>query len=343
MTDIIREPIKAKEAWIGSEMQNTDGWVWQLTDDDIAEIGEALSRVKRSGGMVPFKSKDFPLPNFRKKLGQIVDSILHGTGVAFIRGLSRDEYSDQDCELLYYGLGIHMGHPVSQNARGHLICHVTDEGRDLSDPNARGYQTRNRQDYHCDQLPTDIIGLFCLRGAKSGGASYLVSASAVHNVLLDERPDMVAPLYEMYHIDWRGDHPDGGQPWYDMPMYSVADGKLSARFTNRAFIDSAPRHGEHLAATDEQREALDVIQEIANRPGLRLEMDFQEGDIQLINNLTVMHARQAYEDYDDPEMKRRLLRMWIGLPDDKRRPLSPLLDERYEYVRNGGIPKQAAA
>ena len=86
-----------------------------------------------------------------------------------------------------------------------------------------------------------------------------------------------------------------------------------------------------------------MVQEIANRPELRLEMDFQEGDIQLINNLTVMHARQSYEDYEEPEMKRHLLRMWIGLPDEKRRPLSPLLDERYEYVRNGGIPKQAAA
>ena len=343
MTEIIQNQITSADAWIGSEMQRTDDWVWNLTEEDLSEITEALSHTKRAGSEIPFTADAFPLGSFRKKLDRIVGSITHGTGVAFIRGISRSDYSDQDCELLYWGLGVHIGRPVSQNSRGHLLGHVTDEGKDLSDPNARGYQTRNRLDFHCDQLPTDIIGLFCLRGAKSGGASYLVSAPAVHNVLLKERPDMVEPLYEMFHIDWRGDHPDGGQPWYDMPMYSPSRGKLSARFTNRAFIESTTRYGDHLAATDEQWEALDVVQEIANRPELRLEMDFQEGDIQLINNLTVMHARQSYEDYEEPEMKRHLLRMWIGLPDEKRRPLSPLLDERYEYVRNGGIPKQAAA
>ena len=70
-------------------------------------------------------------------------------------------------------------------------------------------------------------------------------------------------------------------------------------------------------------------------------MDFREGDMQFVNNHTVLHAREAYEDHDDPERKRHLLRMWIGLPDAVRRPLSPLLDERYHLVEIGGIPKQA--
>jgi hypothetical protein len=32
--------------------------------------------------------------------------------------------------------------------------------------------------------------------------------------------------------------------------------------------------------------------------------------------------------------------MWIGLKDKERRPLSHLLDERYNWVRKGGIPKK---
>ena len=218
MTDIIRHTITSTDAWIGTEMQKTDDWVWHLTEDDLSEIGDALAHVKKIGADIPFTADAFPLDSFKKKLNQIVETVTQGTGVAFIRGLSREDYSNEDCELLYWGLGIHIGRRVSQTSRGHVVGHVTDEGKDLSDPNARGYQTRNRLDFHCDQLPTEIIGLFCLRGAKSGGASYLVSAPTVHNVLLEERPDMVEPLYEMFHVDWRGDHPDGGQPWYDMPM-----------------------------------------------------------------------------------------------------------------------------
>ena len=141
----------------------------------------------------------------------MVSHVTNGLGVMLVRGLPRENYSRADCELIYWGIGVHIGKPVSQNARGHVLGHVTDEGRDLSDPNARGYQTRNRLDFHCDQLPFDIIGLFCLRTAKSGGTSYLVSAPAVHNTLLAERPELLDVLYQPFHVDWRGDHPDGDQ------------------------------------------------------------------------------------------------------------------------------------
>lgn len=91
-----------------------------------------------------------------------------------------------------------------------------------------------------------------------------------------------------------------------------------------------------------QREALEAVQEIANRPELMLTMDFQEGDIQFINNHTMMHAREAYEDYDEPGHRRHLLRMWIAVPDAKRRPLADSLTDRYRWVQAGGIPLKAA-
>jgi hypothetical protein len=185
----------------------------------------------------------------------------------------------------------------------------------------------------------DLLGLFCLRTAKSGGASYLVSAPAVHNVMLAERPDLLEVLYQPFHVDWRGDHPEGEQPWYDVPMLTAHEGRIAARVTNRSFMESVSRYGEELALSDIQAEALDVFQEISNREELRLEMDFQEGDMQFINNHSILHARQAYEDYDEPERKRHLLRMWIGMTDHRRRQLAPILADRYRYVEMGGIPK----
>jgi hypothetical protein len=44
-------------------------------------------------------------------------------------------------------------------------------------------------------------------------------------------------------------------------------------------------------------------------------MDFQVGDIQLINNATILHARTAYEDHVEPERKRHLVRLWLRLRD----------------------------
>jgi hypothetical protein len=240
--------------------------------------------------------------------------------------------------LIYWGITSYFGIPVSQNARGHLLGHVRDEGREISDPYARAYQTNQRMDFHTDMLPIDVLGLFCLRKAKSGGASKLTSALTIHNVLREERPDLLDALYGMFHLDWRGEEPAGENPWFSIPMLSECRGRITARICSLVYYESAARFGEQYRLTPLQLEALVAVQEIANRPELMLTMDFQEGDIQLINNHTMMHAREAYEDYPEPERQRHLLRMWVAVSDAKRRPLADALTDRYRWVQRGGIP-----
>jgi hypothetical protein len=126
-------------------------------------------------------------------------------------------------------------------------------------------------------------------------------------------------------------------------MFSYHDGRLTSRITSRQYFKTVTRYGDDLALTDRQRAALDAVQEIANRPDLRLSMDFREGDMQFLNNHTILHARQAFEDHDDPRRKRHLLRMWIALPEGRRRRLTSELAQRYRYVERGGIPARPAA
>ena len=84
---------------------------------------------------------------------------------------------------------------------------------------------------------------------------------------------------------------------------------------------AAARHGDQYRPSALQIEALQKVQEIANRPELMLSMAFQEGDIQLINNYTILHSRTGFVDGPEAHQKRHMLRLWLKFP--KPWPLGP--------------------
>src|SRR5215213_7205632 len=98
---------------------------------------------------------------------------------------------------------MHFGNARSQNAKGHLLGHVRDLGLATSDPNVRTYQTTERQHFHTDSC--DIVGLLCLKTAKSGGLSSLTSSMAIYNEMTRRRPDLVARLFRPFPTDRRGE------------------------------------------------------------------------------------------------------------------------------------------
>ena len=68
-----------------------------------------------------------------------------------------------------------------------------------------------------------------------------------------------------------------------------------------------PSHLPSLSS--QQREALDTIEAIAQ--ATQMEIQTQAGDIHYINNLAVLHRRDAFVDGDEPTAKRHLVRMRI--------------------------------
>ncbi|HET7158464.1 MAG TPA: hypothetical protein VFI62_05685 [Burkholderiales bacterium] len=48
-----------------------------------------------------------------------------------------------------------------------------------------------------------------IRAAESRGESKVVGALTIHNVLREERPDLLKALYGMFHLDWRGEEAEG--------------------------------------------------------------------------------------------------------------------------------------
>ena len=180
-----------------------------------------------------------------------------------------------------------------------MLGHVRDLGLNAEkDPTARVYQTHERQTYHTDSC--DVVGLLCLKTAKSGGASALVSSMTIYNEMRKRRPDLLVGLFEPLHTDRRGEVPAGQKAWHDIPVYNWHEGRLSALYTRR-YIESARRFPEVPALTARQVEALDLFDALAEDPAITLQMTFRPGDMQWVHNHTMLHDRTAFEDWPEPE------------------------------------------
>ena len=306
-------PVTGPSVWTGPEMARRDDWLVHLDDDDVAELEAALAHARSRGiGIPQLTRKDFPLPRLASKLAGVLRELEQGRGFALIRGLDAERYSKADTALIYWGVGAHFGPAFAQNAQGEMLGHVRDLGADWrSDMKARGYQTRLRLPFHNDS--TDLVGLLCLRRAKSGGDSLIVSSTAVHNTVLERRPDLAQVLYQPWCVDRRGEESAGQKPWYVTPCFNRHEGRMFIRY-NRTFIESAQRFAEVPRLTPLQIEALDMMDALCADPSLCLAMPFAPGDMQFICNYTVLHSRGEYEDYAEPDRKRHLLRLWLRSP-----------------------------
>lgn len=318
MSEIRREPYASPAAWLAADMRKTSDWIYHVTDSEIAELDAALRQVKARGlAFWQVTKADFPLPGFSRRIADIVSAIEKGRGFALVRGIPVQHYSKEDAQTIYWGIGAHIGTGQAQNAKGDLIGHVRHEGGDYKKDNtSRGYNSKSSLDFHSDS--SDIVGLLCLRPAKSGGLSSIVSSVSLFNAIVTRRPDLVDALYQPCAMDMRGEEPAGHPPYYLMPIYMYYNNELFAQYIG-AFARSSARLPGVPKLHPAQLEAMDLIDSLAASDEFRLDMDFRLGDIQFLNNYSIFHARSEFEDYEEPDRKRHLLRLWMD-----RRPTESL-------------------
>jgi TfdA family taurine catabolism dioxygenase TauD len=329
-----RRLIKGSCAWIGADMRAREAeWSYRLSPAETAEIEAAVQAVRaRRLDIAEIRREDFPLPTFGPVLDRMRAEVLDGRGFVLLRGLPVEDRPIIGSATAYWGIGTYIGSARSQNGQGHLLGHVYDLGKGLSanDPNLRSYATAERQNFHIDRC--DVVALLCLRRAKSGGLSSIVSSMTVHNVMAQRRPDLLERLYQPFPVDRRGEVPDGKAPFYEAPVFNEYAGYVSVLYS-RLHIGSSQRFPEARRLTPEDIEALDMLAELASDPELRLDMNFMPGDIQFLHNHTILHARSAYQDWPEAERKRHLLRLWLSPPG--ARPLPPVFAQCYGSLTIG--------
>ncbi len=326
-------PVSGPSAWTGPDFAKHEAaWLYRLGARELAGIDAAVRAFKSSGRpLAEISTGTFPLGSFGDTLRGLLQELLEGRGFFMLRGLPVDRYSREEQAIAYMGIGAHLGRPRSQNAKGHLLGHVKDLGLDIQDPKVRYYQTNRRLEYHTDSV--DIVGLLCLKTAKSGGESFLASSMTVYKEVLARRPDLVPALFLPFPTDRRGEVPEGMKPWFDMPVYHWHEGRLTCIYV-RQYIESAQQlFPEAARLTAAQVAAMDLMDELVNDPSIHLSMAFLPGDMQFLHNHQILHSRNDFENWPEPARHRHLLRLWLAPPGG--RPLPEPFAARYGGVTPG--------
>jgi alpha-ketoglutarate-dependent taurine dioxygenase len=300
-------------AWRANNIDARQSWHYPLSPRCREALDETVRRLRQQPRpTTSLCAAEEPCAACAEELQPVRTVLENGRGFAIIQGPNRDCYSPQEMQVCYWLIGQLLGRPLSQNVQGTLLYDVRDTGQDVR-YGARFSVTNAESSFHTDNSfgagVADYVGLLCIQPAKSGGLSQVVSGYSVHNELLARHRDSLEVLYQPFHIDRRGGVQPGEEPTVQRPVLSWEDGGLVYRYL-RYWIESGHDKINQPLSLD-QRRALDALDEVANDPSLRAEFALKQGDLFFINNRWILHNRTAFEDHDEKERRRHLVRLWL--------------------------------
>jgi len=326
----MRQPLHGPFVWTGEEAANAADWRFELTPDMADEIDAALTGFKRRGiSWQDMRQGDFEIPRTARVLDEISTTLEVGRGLAKLSGLPVARYADEDLKAIWYAIGLHLGTPVSQSHAGLRMKVIRDEGASVGEvygemreesgasflsAYARAVSNGPLR-FHTDR--TDVVGLLCIDQAVTGGLSKIASTVAIHNEILRRRPDLLELLYRPYPRSRLGEEKGGGEMIYMLPVFGLREGRFTSHYS-RTYIEAAQKLAHVPRLTSQQMEALDLLADVAE--ALCYRMHFQPGDMQFLNNHVVYHARDAFADDAAAGRFRRLLRLWLAMPNSRPLP-----------------------
>ncbi|KAF2740994.1 Clavaminate synthase-like protein [Polyplosphaeria fusca] len=316
--DILLPAVRGPLVWQGKELDSAR-YVYRLTDEDIVAIRANIVKHKLTG--LPTGSINrytFHLPEHATaSLTRIRNQVIHGQGVAVLRGLDTAKLNDEEGVIAFVGLAAHV---CSQRATDDYANQTLSHVHDVTDRRVpewakdiglAGSKLPTAMEFHSDRFSGDVLALYVRDdgGADSGGEQFVASFWQIYNELLENDP---AVLETMAAADWPFElKQKNSAPYLDLgPTLFFADGKPICQLVKAPLVGGAklPRSESMPSLTAEQLHALAAVEQLAQQ--FCTKIDRQSGDIQFINNLGVMHARAAY-DHGRKRSTRHLLRMFL--------------------------------
>jgi len=307
----IRQPQGDRLCWLAPDISEDD-FLLSLTNAARDEIDALARHFNENPLPILYRQlDDFELPACRETMAAMKRILDDGVGFAVLDRLPMDDYPIDTLLEIYWVLGQCIGRPVAQKWNGQMIYDVSDTGADYA-YGTRGSHTSVELVFHTDnafaRMVPDYVGLLCRSPAKSGGVSRFCSLYSVHQRMLEQYPGQLERLYQPMLFDRQKEHREGAEPVCLAPYFSWRNQRMFARANSSLVRKGYQVAGETMDAA--LADALDAIDEVCAAQDLWFEAPLQRGQIQYLNNHEVGHYRSAFVDYDEPERKRHLYRLW---------------------------------
>jgi hypothetical protein len=300
-------PVNRRQRWTGDELLRTKAhWVVPATDF-VARMRQTLPEAFEAPtpqNLAAFRA------HMERLVGDVAVAVARrlspgGPGLAIVAHDELEALSDGQLTAFTFGMSALLGRPARQRFPDDFVV-VVEDRRPGDVSTAPGYQSNGRMGMHTD--PTDVAVLTCLTASTVGGESLFASAAAVHDVLAREAPAVLDRFRRLWAWDLRGAQRPSTDPLVDSPVFGPDSDDVWCRFGWLLLHEGARSTGQ---LTPEVVAALDLFEEVARRPELTLRHRLRRGESVWIDNYRVLHAREAFEDHQDTDAARRLIRMWL--------------------------------
>ena len=306
MKEILDKTITDKHlAWNKTLTDEKQQFVVYLDSEIIEEL------IERRNELDGLDENDLPLLknkilDFRKEM------LIDGVGLFLINGICLENFSMKEKISIYTLITKILGELIIQNIRQEKIVEIKDVGKSMK-TGGRYHETKEGGSHHTDSpqwkdVP-DYLSLFCVHNAKKGGTNLFLSAYTIHNKIYEERNDSLHMFYEKFHFDKRGEFKDGESPTVFEPIFMFKDKRLYFRYL-RDYID-AGHDIQNQPLSESQKTALTYLDNLMRRDEMIMRYDLKPGDMVFSDNHWIVHGRTPFEDYDDQNLKRLMLRTWI--------------------------------
>lgn len=314
-------------AWIVDDLKHDTGWVYRLDDrsaDRVAEVVKQAFDPERP--LFDYRREEFDFGPAWPLIAQAVREAYFGRGFSLLKGLPRDRLDAAEFRILTWAIGLNIGVARPQGKASHYMSEVRAAGMNYRSAGGRGYNTNSLLDFHADTC--DIVALACFNKAKAGGQSMVSSSVTAWERMVSERPDLAEVALQDFHFSRNQEEAPDEDPYYPQPLFDFRAGRLFGKW-NRNRVRTAQEIEGVPRLTDAQRACTDMLDEILRRPDLMYTMWLEPGDLQFMNNHVMLHSRTEFEDYDEPDRKRLLYRLWLAPPDSV-----PLPEKWRAYYRS---------